>query len=208
MDMTGAGATHRAAAIEAIRAEHRSLSEVLELMQHLLKDIAAGHAQPDFPLLCTVLYYIDDFACRCHHPKEEQHLFSSIRRCAPESGTMIAGLRAEHQRDYTYVKDLYCLLVLYQAGAPGALQRLIDLVDMYAAMLREHMRREEALLESYAGFVPEAEWARIDTAFRREDDPMSGPAPRAEFAKLRTRITNMLPAKLRRHVPEHADKAV
>jgi hemerythrin-like domain-containing protein len=189
--------THRAAVIETIRGEHRALGEVLWLFQHLLRDIAADHAQPDFTLLCTALYYIDDFACRCHHPKEEQYLFAAIRRHAPEARTTLTALQSEHQRDDVFVRDLHRLLVLYQAGAPLALKRLIASLDIYAAMLYQHMQREEALLDAFADAVPAEEWRAVAEGFCREDEPLFGPAPQKEFEKLRARIVNMLPTKLR-----------
>lgn len=207
MDGTVACTTGRASAIAAIRAEHHALADVVELLRHLLKDIALGHAEPDFHLLAKLVHYIDDFSCRCHHPREELYLFAKIRRYVPEAGDALTGLGAEHQRDYALVKDLHYRLVRYQAGAPGALGHFMDCVDVYAAMLREHMRREEALMEACADAVPEAEWTQIATDFEREDDPLFAPAPRREFEKLRAGIINLLPTKLRRHAHElHADE--
>ena len=208
MDGTTLTTPNRASAIATIRAEHYALGEVLELFQHVLRDIAADHMAPDFNLLCGALYYIDDFACRCHHPKEEQYLFAAIRRHAPEAGAALSGLQVEHQRDDLFVRDLHRLLVLYQAGAPDGLKRLSASFDIYAAMLFAHMRREEALLDAFAAAVPDDEWQAIAEGFGREDEPIFGPAPQKEFAKLRARITNMLPTKLRSHrSTDHERKA-
>lgn len=201
----GAG-TDRSRAIETIRAEHRALSSVLEVLRRLLRDITAEHAQPDFALLSAALYYIDDFACRCHHPKEDQYLFAALRRHAPQTGPTLAGLRSEHQRDDVFVRDLHRLLVLYQGGAPDALKRLCASLDIYAAMLYEHMRKEEILMESFAEAIPEDEWRTIAEGFGREDEPLFGPAPQKEFDKLRARIINLLPSKMRLHaVSGHRD---
>src|SRR5688500_10750519 len=172
MDGPSVAATYRAAAIETIKAEHRALGEVLQLFQHLLRDIIAQHVEADYTLLCAALYYIDDFACRCHHPKEDQYLFPAIRRHASEAGTTLSGLQAEHQRDDLFVKDLHRLLVLYQAGAPGALKRLSASFDIYATMLCGHMRREEGLLDAFADAIPQKEWQAIAEGFGREDEPL------------------------------------
>lgn len=193
--------THRSQATETIKAEHRALSGVLQVLRHVLHDISVEHAQPDFTLLSAALYYIDDFACRCHHPKEDQYLFPAIRRHAPQTGATLAGLRSEHQRDDVFVRDLHRLLVLYQGGAPDALKRLCASLDIYAAMLYEHMRKEELLMETYADAVPEDEWRTIAEGFGREDEPLFGPAPQKEFEKLKARITNLLPTKMRHAHP-------
>src|SRR5687768_10803598 len=96
MEETPIARTSRSSAIATIKTEHRALGEVLRLAQHLLRNIAAGHADPDFELLCVAFYYIDDFACRCHHPKEEQYLFAAIRRHVPETRNALFGLQSEH----------------------------------------------------------------------------------------------------------------
>ena len=41
-------------------------------------------------------------------------------------------------------------------------------------------------------------WFTIDRAFRANEDPLFGSAARDEFAKLRQRIVNRLPAKVKR----------
>ena len=199
MNASDTAGTGRSSAIQTIKTEHRVLAEVIQLLQHLLRDLATQHAEPDFALLCTALYYIDDFACRCHHPKEDQYLFAAVRRHAPDAAATLIGLQSEHQRDDLFVRDLHRLLVLYQAGAPAALKRLSASLDIYAAMLYEHMRREEALLDAFADTVPDDEWQAIAEGFGREDEPIFGPAPQKEFAKLRARIINMLPSKMRMH---------
>lgn len=199
MNATDTAATARALATQTIKTEHQILADVVRVFQHLLKDLVAQHAEPDFQLLSLTLYYIDDFACRCHHPKEDQYLFAAVRRHAPEAGTTLTGLHSEHQRDDVFVRDLHRLLVLYQAGAHDALRRLSASLDIYAAMLFAHMRKEEALLEAFADVIPDGEWQAIAEGFGREDEPMFGPAPQKEFAKLRERITSMLPSKMRTH---------
>lgn len=203
MDGTCARAPYRAAAMATMAAEHRSLAEVLDPFLHLLKDIAMGHAEPDFGLLSTALCYIDDFACRCHHPKEELYVFPKIRRYVPGAAGDLDGLNAEHQRDYLMVKDLHRRLVHYQAGTQGGLGHLIDSVDVYTTMVRDHLRREEALFTACADAIPELEWAAIAAGFQREDDALFAPAPGKAFERLRATITHMLPTKLRRHAHDH-----
>lgn len=65
--------------VEAIQQEHRVLGHVVEMLQRTLQEIAAEHIEPDFNLLAAILYYIDDFPERLHHPKEDAHLFKALR---------------------------------------------------------------------------------------------------------------------------------
>jgi branched-chain amino acid transport system ATP-binding protein len=191
---------YRRIATDTIREEHRALGEVIELLTHLLDDIAAGHNEPEFHLLALALYYIDDFQCRLHHPKEEQHWFFAVRRRTRELDHTIAQLRSEHHTDTQTLRELHRLFVLYQAGAPDALRNLRTSLDVYAEMLREHMRKEEALLEDPRAALPEAEWRAIGEAFLADEDPLFGVRRRREFEVLHQRIVNLLPRKMRHAV--------
>lgn len=188
----------RRIAIDTIKAEHRSLGEVIELLQHLLSDVAHGHSAPEFELLSLALYYIEDFQCRLHHPKEEEHLFAAIRCHTRGLDHAIAQLRSEHHTDEQMVRELYRLVVIYQAGAPEALDNLRTSLDVYAEMIHEHMRKEEALMEDSRVVLPEAQWRAIATAFLADEDPLFGVQRRREFALLHHRIINLLPRKMRR----------
>jgi hemerythrin-like domain-containing protein len=199
LELQNMPADDRSGVLETIEAEHRSIRGVLKLLQRLLADIAAEHTEVDFGVLAAALYYLDDFACRCHHPKEDKYLFAAIRRHVPPALTTLNGLQAEHQRDDQYIRELHRLLVLYQAGAPDALKRLVASLDIHAAMLYEHMRKEEALFESIGDAIPRADWRDIAEGFAAEDDPLFGRSPKEEFAKLRHRIVNLLPIKMRLH---------
>lgn len=187
----------RRIAIATIKAEHRSLGEVIELLQHVLTDIALGHSTPEFELLSLALYYIDDFQCQLHHPKEDEHLFAAIRRHTRELDHAIAQLRSEHRTDEQMVRELYRLVVIYQAGAPDALENLRTSLDVYAEMMYEHMRKEETLLEDNRVVLPDEEWRAIASAFRADEDPLFGVQRRREFALLHHRIVNLLPRKMR-----------
>ena len=187
----------RRIAIDTIRAEHRSLGEVIELLQQLLTDIALGHSAPEFELLSLALYYIDDFQCQLHHPKEDEYLFAAIRCHTRELDHAIALLRSEHRTDEQMVRELYRLVVMYQAGAPEALENLRTSLDVYAEMIYEHMREEETLLEDSRVVLPGEDWRAIANAFLADEDPLFGVQRRREFVLLHHRIVNLLPRKMR-----------
>src|SRR5215213_568333 len=73
--------------------EHRTLRIVLQILQRVLHDIAAFGTPPDFTLLSAVLYYLDDFPERVHHPKEDNYLFPMLRRRTRRFDATIQHLR-------------------------------------------------------------------------------------------------------------------
>jgi hemerythrin-like domain-containing protein len=183
--------------VKTIEQEHRVLGHVVEVLQHVLRDIAAEHAEADFNLLAAALYYIDDFPERLHHPKEDEHLFAALRARSPEFNAVLDELQGEHVLGAEMVREMHAALVHYLAGAYGSLEAFKLRVDAYASMLREHMRKEESLLARACTSLTESEWRDILAAFEANQDPLLARDVRAEFRKLYRRIQNLLPHKLR-----------
>lgn len=183
--------------VETIKQEHRVLGHVVEVLQHLLRDIAAEHAEADFNLLAAALYYIDDFPERLHHPKEDEHLFKALRARSPEFDAVLNELQREHVLSAETVREMHAALVHFLAGAYGSLEAFKSRVDAYASMLGEHMRKEEDLLARACTCLPESDWRNILAAFEANEDPLLAHDVRTEFRKLYRRIQNLLPRKLR-----------
>jgi hemerythrin-like domain-containing protein len=182
--------------VELIKQEHRVLGHVVEVLQHTLQD-AAAEAEPDFTLLAAVLCYIDDFPERLHHPKEDQYLFKALRARSPDLTALLDDLEFEHVHDGFMVRQMHAAFVHFVAGAYGALGAFVSRADAYAAMLREHMRKEEDLLDRAGASLPESEWQRILAAFEASEDPLLTRDTRTEFRKLYRRIQDRAPRKLR-----------
>lgn len=184
-------------AIAVIKQEHRGLTMVVQVLQRLLFDIAGLRTEPDYALLSAALYYIEDFPERFHHPKEDEHIFKALRLSSAEFNPVLDELQAEHIRSAHMMSILQRALVHYQGGAPEGLARFHAAVDAYAAMLDEHMRKEEELLYKAQGRLSAEDWAAITAAFEANDDPLFGSSCREEFRKLHYRIVMLLPRKMR-----------
>jgi hemerythrin-like domain-containing protein len=71
-----------ASAIKIIKSEHRALGAVVHALQRFTHAMRNGLTASDLELLAAMLYYIDIFPEQFHHPKEDLHLFSALRRPA------------------------------------------------------------------------------------------------------------------------------
>src|SRR6202521_4095718 len=71
-------------AIRIIVNEHRALAAVLHGMLYLVHEIRDHDDKPDFNLFGAMIYYIDSFPERFHHPKEDQYLYRLLP--APQPG--------------------------------------------------------------------------------------------------------------------------
>ncbi len=184
-------------AIDTIHQEHRSLGMVLHTLQALLNKVAANHAVADFGLFAAALYYIDCFPERCHHPREEEHLFKAMHLRSAESAAVLDRLQADHGRSALTLSHLHRALVHYQGGAPDGLEHFRAAVDGYAADMREHMACEEALMQHAQTVLTGDDWARIAAAFAANDDPLFGRNQRLAFTRLYQRIMMMAPRKMK-----------
>jgi hemerythrin-like domain-containing protein len=184
-------------AVTTIKLEHRSLGMVLHTLQSLLDKIAAGHALADFGLISSVLYYIDDFPERCHHPKEDEYLFKRLRLRTAEFDAVLDQLQTEHARSAVAVAGLHRALVHYQGGAPQGLWLFHAAVDSYCTDMREHFRLEDDLMARAQSVLIEEDWELIAWAFTANDDPLFGSNQRAEFGQLFHRIMMLTPRKIK-----------
>ena len=61
-------------AIRILRDEHRSISSVLHGLRELARTAQDPAVRPDFSVLRAMIYYIDTYPERLHHPKENDVL--------------------------------------------------------------------------------------------------------------------------------------
>lgn len=188
----------RDTAIAIIKAEHQSLSTVVEALQRLLYDTQKGWVQADFSLLSAMLYYIDAFPQRYHHPKEEEFLFKVLRARTSAADAVIQELQAEHVQSAQTMGSLAKMLVHYQGGWAEGLEEFAGAVAAYSALLSSHMLKEETQVIPIAcEHLTPADWALIGAAFQANLDPLFGDRPTREFNQLRQRISTLTPRKMR-----------
>ena len=186
-------------AIAIIKEEHRSIGYVVHTLQRLLHDVANHKSEADFALIATMLYYIDSFTDRCHHPKEDEHLFKRLRNRTNAANAVLDELQEQHANGARSMNCLVQTFVQWQGGAPHGLRPFSQTVDSYAESLWQHMELEEsgALVLAREHLLDE-DWRAINDAFRANEDPLFGPHVRDEFLKLKQRIVNRLPTKFTR----------
>jgi hemerythrin-like domain-containing protein len=181
-------------AIRIIQDEHRSLAAVLHGMLYLVHDIRDRGSKPNFELLGAMIYYIDAFPERFHHPKEDRYLFRLLRLRHPGAVPLIDRLSAEHRAGAEKIRALEQALARYQQGGGAEFPAFLEAVEAYAKFHWDHMRVEEReLLPLAEEHLTAADWDEIDAAFLDHDDPMLGAAADAEYRSVFRRIVNLAP---------------
>ena len=184
-------------ALRIIRDEHRSLAAVLDGMLHLVHDIRDRDARPEFGVLGAMLYYIDAFPERFHHPKEDRYLFEFLRVRCSESHALLDRLEWEHGAGAVKVQLLAQTLARYQQGGKPEFGAFAAAVESFANLVWDHMRCEEQEILPLAEkhLLPE-DWEAIDAAFAGHTDPLFGLEADHTHQQLFQRVVNLAPPSI------------
>jgi hemerythrin-like domain-containing protein len=181
-------------AIRIIQDEHRSLAAVLHGMLYLVHQIRDRGTKPDFDLFGAMIYYIDAFPERFHHPKEDQYLFRLLRIRHPDAAQLLDRLKTEHHAGAEKIRTLEQALARYQQGGASEFTNFLTAVEAYAAFHWDHMRAEEKeVLPLAKKYLTAGDWEAIDAAFLGHSDPMFGTEAGAQYDTLFSRIVNLAP---------------
>jgi hemerythrin-like domain-containing protein len=182
------------AAIRIIRDEHRTLAAVLHGLLYLMHQARDKGASPNFPAMAAMLYYIDAFPERFHHPKEDRYLFPLLRSRAPEMADVLDGLEDEHARAAEMLRTLSEAFVRYREGGAAELGRFSATLEAYAQFHWSHMRTEETkVLPAAEKHLTPGDWDAVDSAFEGHTDPLLGTETGAHWTRLFTRIVTLAP---------------
>ncbi|MBS0337445.1 MAG: hemerythrin domain-containing protein [Proteobacteria bacterium] len=180
-------------AVRTIKDEHRTISAVLHGLRYLAQQSLDAKVQPDFAVFRAMIYYIDEFPEKLHHPKEEKILFARLLQRMPEAAALIGELHEEHLAGARLIRELERELAYFEENRPAGAASFKAAVDAYADFHWNHMRKEEGKVLPLAGerLLPE-DWEAISTAFAANKDPIAG-VPEKEFETLFSRIASIAP---------------
>ena len=180
--------------IRIIRDEHRAIAAVLHGMLYLVHDIRDRGTKPNFEVFGAMIYYIDAFPERFHHPKEDAYLFRVLRIRCPDLVPLLDRLEGEHWTGAHKIRLLEQALARYQHGGANEFPAFAAVVEDYAAFHWSHMRAEEdEVLPLAEKHLSAADWEAIDAAFLGHVDPMFGAETAGEYDALFSRIVNLAP---------------
>ena len=183
-------------AVRILRDEHRSISAVLQCLQQLTRMAQDPAIKPDFAVFRAMIYYIDTFPERLHHPKEDNYLFARLLRRSDAARALVEKLMAEHVEGARLVRELERAVLAFEETWPRGAQDLAAAVNAYAEFHWQHMRCEEQeLLPLAETALIEEDWEAIEQAFAGNADPIADLRDQ-DFDKLFTRIVNIAPAPI------------
>jgi hemerythrin-like domain-containing protein len=184
--------------LQIIRDEHSSLAAMLRSMLMLVERGPTDKPQQFFEVLRAMLFYIDEFPERLHHPKESDLLFPRVLRSAPSLMAAVQRLEHDHENGEKAVRELQHRLLAWELLGETRKSAFMDQCPRYVSFYLEHMRLEETvILPEAEKTLTEADWTELDAAFETNCDPLSGKYPLdPAYATLYTRIVSKTPAPI------------
>jgi hemerythrin-like domain-containing protein len=177
--------------------EHMALAAMLRSMLLLLAQQQRDGKPPDFQLLHAMLFYIDEFPERLHHPKESGLLFPLLRLRSDEASAVLDHLDQDHEQGQTHIREVQRDLLAYEVLGETRRLAFEDRLQRYTDFYLAHMRTEELVVLPLAQRVLTAQdWQELDAAFVQNRDPLTGHAPDADYVALFSRIVCLAPAPI------------
>lgn len=186
---------HRA--LDIIHDEHQALAAMLRSMSLMVAQAHREGEAPDFGVLRAMLFYVDEFPERLHHPKESELLFPRVRERCPELAATLDRLDNDHARGESSIRELEHTLLAYEVLGASRRQAFTDALERYIDGYLSHMGAEETeVLPAAVKHLTEADWAALDLAFAANRDPMTGHEADDVFKPLFRKIVMTAPAPI------------
>ena len=184
-------------ALDVIHDEHQALAAMLRSMCLLVEQAHREGHTPDFSVLRAMLFYVDEFPERLHHPKESELLFPRLRERCPELRATLDRLDADHGRGEVAIRELEHALLAYEVLGSLRRQAFVDALNRYVDGYLTHMGAEETeVLPAARAHLTEADWAALDAAFATNRDPLTGHEAEQTFQPLFQKILMTAPAPI------------
>lgn len=137
-----------------LRADHELILRALTVLERLGQGLERGEGV-DRGALEWLSDFFTTFVDRCHHGKEEQHLFPALERHGlPRDGGPIGLLRAMRQQDD---------------------RKTAEAIRQYARLLRAHIDKENGILFPLAEhIIPGQEHQQLIRAFEALEEALIG----------------------------------
>ncbi len=167
------GAKDMAKATDMLMDEHRGIERMLGAMERAISRLQAGDATA-VPMFAQGVDFLRGFADRCHHYKEEQHLFPMLATKGVAVATPVSELLGEHEKGRGLIRAMDESVQRAQAGEKAALKDLAAATSSYIQLLRAHIVKEDAVLQTADRTLAPADQKSLAETFERVEVEIMG----------------------------------
>jgi hemerythrin-like domain-containing protein len=177
------GTARAAPATADLREEHEVILQALAVIERVADRLAADQPVGD-STVTDLLQFVQTFADRCHHGKEEDRLFPAMR--AKGAGGPLAVFLEEHEEGRRYLRTL---------GSAASRAERAAAARRYVGLLRDHIERENEVLFPIAdGLFTGEEHAALARAYGEVERQVVGAGGHQELLATLARLDAAVPA--------------
>lgn len=126
--------------------EHRLILRMIALLEKNAPLTAAG-SYLNWQFYVDGIDFIRQYADHFHHAKEEDVLFKAlVDNGMPKDNSPVAAMLMEHDQGRAFVRAMGSAVHEVQAGRTDNYQAIADNALGYAALLRDHISKEDDIL--------------------------------------------------------------
>jgi hemerythrin-like domain-containing protein len=161
----------RSQALDDLRAEHRFMGKLLDMLQTQVR-LVAEDRRPDGDLLLEIAQYFASFPDLFHHPKEDL-LLGRLAAAHPGAAETIQALEAEHEEGGQALKRFIRAVVKLVLHPEADQDRFLSAALAFIESERRHMTWEEKsfFLVAERALSPR-DWEDINARLRAFINPL------------------------------------
>ena len=174
---------------EDLKKEHEAIKIMLRILGEVSKRLDAGE-KVNAEHLDSILEFIQVFADKCHHGKEEGLLFPAMEKAGiPRERGPIGVMLNEHKEGRDFVKGMKEAVAKYKKGERTAGGQIAENARNYAGLLSKHIEKEDKILYPMAdGRLSAAARMDLEKGFEKIEKDVIGPGRHEEFHGLLHRL--------------------
>ncbi len=132
--------------IRRLMNEHRVIEHAIDVLDKIVSLIEEGKGV-DTTDIKSIIDFIQTFADRCHHGKEEGILFPKmVEKGVPREGGPIGVMLEEHETGRDAVRRMLRAVELMEQGRVEAKEDFVRAALDYITLLRNHIDKEDNVL--------------------------------------------------------------
>ena len=178
---------------EILSGEHRIIEQVLDCLEKIAQNCAT-EGRLDKTSAEQALDFFRNFADRCHHGKEETHLFPAMEaKGFPRQGGPTGVMLSEHEQGRAHIRAMAEAIEGAAAGNSEAVAQFVNHAQGYVGLLREHIEKEDHCLFTMANqALTEDDQQRLLAAFENVEHEHMGLGTHEKFLNLADELADRL----------------